>query len=203
MIPEAPLERADDGLAPAGPGWFVLNAREARWYELDGLGAYVPFESPEARFDELGLNINVMPPGDRGSMYHREGAQEGFLVLAGEAVLIVEGQERALRAWDYVHLPPDTDHVLVGAGETPCVYVAVGRRRGGGVVYPVDEAAAAHDACVEAETSEPAEAYARFGKGRWRPYFVTQEGDPLSRIGFRLRKTGIRLPADPGRAEDP
>ncbi len=152
----------------------MLNARDARWYELGGLGAYVPFEGPEAGFQELGVNINVMPPGDRGSMYHREGAQEGLLVLAGEAALIVEGQERRLRAWDYVHLPAETNHVLVAAGDVPCIYVAVGRRPGGSVVYPVDEAARAHDACVETETSDPGEAYARFGGGRWRPY---RDGD--------------------------
>lgn len=183
MIPEAPLERRDEGLSPAGEGWFVLNAREAPWYELGGLGAYVPFERPEARFAELGVNVNVLPPGERGSMYHREGAQEGFLVLAGEAVLIVEGQERRLHAWDDVHLPAGAAHVLVAAGDAPCVYVAVGRRPAGGVVYPVGETALAHDAGVQSETSDPAEAYGRFGKGRWRPY--PQERDPLSRIPLR------------------
>jgi uncharacterized cupin superfamily protein len=174
VIPEAPLERTEHGLAPAGDGWFVLNARDARWYELGGLGCYVPFEGPDAAFQELGVNVNVMPPGDRGAMYHREGAQEGFLMLAGEAILIVEGQERRLRAWDYVHLPADTNHVLVGAGDRPCVYLAVGKRPGGGVTYAVDPVALAHDAGVEAETTDPAEAYARFGKGRWRPY---RDGD--------------------------
>jgi uncharacterized cupin superfamily protein len=170
VIPEAPLEQTEHGLVPGGEGWFVLNVRDARWYELGGLGAYVPFEGPEAGFEQLGVNINVMPPGDRGSMYHREGAQEGFLVLAGEAVLIVEGEERRLRAWDYVHLPAHTNHVLVGTGERPCVYLAVGARPGGGVAYPVDEVAARHGASVEKETTEPSEAYARFGKGRWRTY---------------------------------
>jgi uncharacterized cupin superfamily protein len=174
VVGEAPLERTDGGLVPAGEGWFVVNAREARWYELGGLGAYVPFEGPEARFEQLGVNVNVLPPGERGAMYHREDAQEGFLVLAGEAVLVVEGQERPLRAWDFVHLPPGTSHVLVGAGDAPCVYVAVGRRPAGDLAYPVDEAARAHDAGVETETSDAAEAYARFGKGRWRPY---RDGD--------------------------
>ncbi|HJU46821.1 MAG TPA: cupin domain-containing protein [Gaiellaceae bacterium] len=173
MVPEAPLERTEEGLQPTGPGWFVVNAREARWYELPGLGAYVPFEGPDARFDQLGMNINVLPPGDRGAMYHREPCQEGFLVLAGEPILIVDGQERRLRPWDYVHLPPDTSHVLVGAGDVPCVYVAVGTRPGG-ATYPVDAAALAHDAGVEVETSDAAEAYSRFGQGRWRAY---REGD--------------------------
>ena len=174
MVPEAPLERTEHGLVPAGDGWFVLNARDARWYELDGLGAYVPFEGPEVRFEQLGVNVNVMPAGDRGSMYHREDAQEGFLVLAGEAVLIAEGQERPLRAWDFVHCPPGTSHVLVATGDGPCVYLAVGRRPCGALAYAVDAAALARDAGVETETSDPGEAYARFGEGRWRPY---RDGD--------------------------
>ncbi len=31
MTPEAPLERTEHGPMAAGKGWFVLNAREARW----------------------------------------------------------------------------------------------------------------------------------------------------------------------------
>jgi hypothetical protein len=31
MVPEASLERTENGLMPRGEGWFVLNAREARW----------------------------------------------------------------------------------------------------------------------------------------------------------------------------
>ena len=38
-------------------------------------------------------------------MYHRENDQEDFLVLAGEALAIVEGEERPLRQWDFVALP--------------------------------------------------------------------------------------------------
>ena len=45
------------------------------------------------------------------AMYHWEEDQEDFLVLAGEAVLIVEGEERPLRAWDFVHCPPKAKHV--------------------------------------------------------------------------------------------
>jgi uncharacterized cupin superfamily protein len=96
-------------------------------------------------------------------MYHRESEQEDFLVLSGECVAILEGEERHLKAWDFVHCPPMTEHVFVGAGDGPCVVVMVGRRQGGGeILYPVNEAAAKHGASVEAETPEPKEAYARF-----------------------------------------
>jgi uncharacterized cupin superfamily protein len=105
-------------------------------------------------------------------MYHWENEQEDFLVVAGEALLVVEGEERPLRTWDFVHCPAGTRHVLVGAGERPCVVVAVGSRTAGedSGAYTVDEAALRHGAGVEAETTSPAEAYARFPEGRFIRY---------------------------------
>ena len=132
----APLERNDaGGLYPAGDGWFVLDARDAQWFDSGGLGLYAPFEGEHARFEQLGVNLSILRPGEPACMYHREGAQEGFLVLSGEALLVIEGEERTLRTWDFVHCPPGTDHVLVGAGETRCVILAGGARLAGrGVV---------------------------------------------------------------------
>ena len=101
-------------------------------------------------------------------MYHWEADQEDFLVLSGEALLIVEGEERPLRQWDFVHCPPETKHVIVGAGDTSCLVLAVGARDrstgpdwGG---YTVDEAAGRHGAGVEQDTTDPTEAYARVPK---------------------------------------
>ncbi len=163
MVPEAPLERTGNGAFPAGEGWFVLNARDARWIESGGLGFYCSFESREARFSDLGINLNVLRPGEPSCMYHAEEAQEDFLVLAGECILIVEGQERRLRAWDFVHCPAWTEHVFVGAGDGPCLFLAVGARSPGqGIRYPANETALRHLAGVERETSDPNEAYARF-----------------------------------------
>lgn len=163
MVPEAPLERTEAGLVPAGEGWFVLNVRDARWFEAGELGFGSSFESADARFPDLGININLLLPGQPSCMYHGEDAQEDFLVLSGECMLIVEGQERALRAWDFVHCPAWTEHVIVGAGDGPCVFIAVGsRRKGRGIIYPVNATALAHDAGVEKETPNPDEAYARF-----------------------------------------
>ena len=95
-------------------------------------------------------------------MYHRENAQEGFLVLVGECVLIVEDQERRLKAWDFFHCPGGTEHMIVATGEQAAVVVAVGGRGrgvGGGVVYTVSEVAARHGVSVKRETTDPAEAY--------------------------------------------
>ena len=103
MVPEAPLERRDGGLAPRGEGWFVLNAKEARWLDGD-FGAFTRFEG-DVRFPQIGINIGVLQPGQPACMYHGEDEQEDFLVLAGECLLLVEGQERRLRAWDFVHCP--------------------------------------------------------------------------------------------------
>ena len=163
VVPEAHLERTAHGTTPAGEGWFVLNVRDARWFESDGLGLYASFEGENASFTELGVGIGILRLGEPNCMYHAEEAQEDFLVLAGECLLIVEGQERLLKAWDLVHCPPWTEHVFVGAGDGSCVVFAVGaRRKGRGLRYTVNETALSHGAGVEQETSDPGEAYARF-----------------------------------------
>ena len=173
MVPESELVSTGNGLVPKGQGWFVLNAREAQWWERAGRGVLCEFEGAgfegAADFVQVGVNLTVLEPGEPMSMYHRENDQEDFLVLSGEALAIVEGQERPLRQWDFVHCPPGTSHVIVGAGDGPCVVLAVGARdRSTGPdwgAYTVDEAAVRHDAGVERETTEPQEAYARFGRG--------------------------------------
>lgn len=166
MVREAPFERNEAGLSPTGEGWFVVNARDLRWFESE-LGLYTMFDSEEARFDQVGVNIGILRPGEPNCMYHAEDAQEDFLVLSGECLLVVEGQERHLSAWDFVHCPPMTEHVFVGAGEGPCVVVGVGaRRKGRALVYPRNEVALRHGASVEEETSEPSVAYARFAEDK-------------------------------------
>jgi uncharacterized cupin superfamily protein len=153
----------ESGALPAGEGWFVLNARDAQWFESDGLGFYTTFQGENARFEELGLGLGILRPGEPNAMYHGEDAQEDFLVLSGECVLIIEGEERRLEAWDFVHCPPWTEHIFVGAGDGPCLVFAVGaRRKGRGLRYPVNELVLKYGAGVEKETSDPSEAYARF-----------------------------------------
>ena len=159
MVPEAPLEPAGEGLAPRGDGWFVLNARAARWRDGD-YGAYTRFEG-DVRFPQIGINIGVLAPGQPSCMYHGEEDQEDFLVLAGECVLLIEGEERRLGQWDFVHCPPWTEHVFVGAGSGPCALLAVGGRSGRDVVYPASELAQSHGAGVPVQTRDPDEAYAQ------------------------------------------
>jgi uncharacterized cupin superfamily protein len=168
MVPEAPLRRTDNGLVPEGDGWFVVNAREALWKE-GAFGAYTRFEG-DARFEQIGINIGVLQPGQPACMYHGEEDQEDFLVLAGECVLLIEGEERKLRSWDFVHCPPWTEHVFVGAGDGPCAILAVGGRGGKDVVYPRADVALRHGAGVEQETTSGAEAYASFPDDTETPY---------------------------------
>jgi uncharacterized cupin superfamily protein len=168
MVPESQLESTEHGLVPKGEGWFVLNAREARWYHGPGRSAICEFEGEfegEQDFLQFGINLSVLRPGEPMAMYHWEADQEDFLVLSGEALLIVEGEERPLRQWDFVHCPPGTNHVIIGAGDSPSLVLATGARGehstgpdwGG---YTVDEAALRHGAGVEQETTDEMQAYA-------------------------------------------
>jgi uncharacterized cupin superfamily protein len=164
VVEEARLEETDTGTVPADDGWFVLNARHAAWRHADGRGAYSDFEG-EREFPQLGVHLVSLAPGEPMAMYHWETDQEDFLVLAGEALLIVEGEERRLRAWDFVHCPPGVKHVIVGAGAGRCLIVAAGARDrstgpdwGG---YTVDEAATRHNAGVDEDTTDPKEAYSK------------------------------------------
>jgi uncharacterized cupin superfamily protein len=143
--------------------WFVRNVRDMKWWRRGPGGWVTEVVGDDA---QVGVNLFVLEPGDKMAMYHWEADQEGFLVLAGEALLIVEGEERPLRRWDFVHCPAGTKHVIVGAGDVPCLVLAVGARDkstgpdwGG---YTVDETALRHGAGVEQETTDEKQAYARF-----------------------------------------
>jgi uncharacterized cupin superfamily protein len=164
----APLEQTEHGLAPTGAGWYVLNMREAEWRHAEGRGAVCvvadDFEGQRRDSAQFGINPFVLEPGEPMAMYHWEADQEDFLVVAGEALLVVEGEERRLRAWDFVHCPPHTKHVVVGAGNGPCLVIAIGARAHDGqpdsLGFTVDEVAKDHRASVERDTSDGSAAYA-------------------------------------------
>ena len=169
---EAELQQTENGLVPRGGGWYVLNAREAKWLHVPGLGSYCGFEG-EVRFPDLGININILPPGEPMAMYHTESAQEDFLVLKGEALLIVEDEERPLKQWDLFHCPAYVAHTILGAGDGPCVILAVGARgedKPDDGRFVVSETAIRHGAGVEHETQDPSVAYSRFGPMVQGPY---------------------------------
>jgi uncharacterized cupin superfamily protein len=158
-VTEAKLVQTENGRVPEGDGWFVLNAREAPWVHSERLGS-AGFWEGELAWPEVGVTLGVLRPGQSGGFYHAEGNQEGFIVLAGEGLAIVDGEERPLRQWDYFHCPPGTAHVLVATGSGSFVYFAVGaRNEGASTVYPVDPTALRHRAGVEQEATSGKEAY--------------------------------------------
>jgi mannose-6-phosphate isomerase-like protein (cupin superfamily) len=161
-VEAAPLRETKHGLCPDGEGWFVLNACASRWRDYGPMGFSCSFEG-KRRFPELGINLNVLARGASLGLYHSENHQEDFLVLAGECVLVVEGETRPLKAWDFVHCPGGTAHMIVGTGDEPAVVLAVGARGGRtGLRYLVDPAARELGVSVEIETTKPAEAYASY-----------------------------------------
>jgi uncharacterized cupin superfamily protein len=168
VVEEARLEPVESGLAPATEGWFVVNVRDAAW-ETGPFGAACFFESEAAPFRDLGINVRVLAPQSSRGLYHAESTQEDFLVLAGECLVLVEGEERRLRTWDFVHCPPGTEHAFVATGDRPCVIVMMGARSGKRrFSYPRSEVALRHGVVVERETTSPPDAQAQVGGGEWR-----------------------------------
>ena len=169
---EAPLDDSGSGLAPAGDGWFVVNVCDAQWLtsengEKKPSGSECSFESAKAAFPQVGIRLHVLEPGEPNGLYHSESEQEDFLVLSGECTLLVEGQERVLRQWDFFHSPAGTEHIFVGAGDGPCVILMAGARSEPWQVhYPVSELAARYGVSVAEETTDPRQAYAQFEPSR-------------------------------------
>jgi uncharacterized cupin superfamily protein len=174
-IEESPAVETDDGLVPQEPGWYVVNARETRWVGQDGLWRGAWLEPEGQPWPGLGFNLTVLDPGNPMARHHAESNQEGFLVVSGECLLVIEGEERLLRQWDFVHCPPWTEHVLIGAGTAPAVVVAVSTRAPDAAVrYVASEVAARHGASPPHDTEQAAEAYADDAPPRLLAY---REGD--------------------------
>jgi uncharacterized cupin superfamily protein len=171
-VPEARLDDSGSGLAPVTEGWFVVNVRDSEWLTSENgdkqpSGSECGFESRQVEFPQLGIRLHVLPPGESNGLYHFESKQEDFLVLSGECRLLVEGEDRLLRPWDFFHSPAGTEHIFVGAGDAPCVILMVGARgENWNVLYPVSELAARYGASADEETTDPRQAYVRFAPSR-------------------------------------
>jgi uncharacterized cupin superfamily protein len=166
---EANIIETDTGQVVEGEGWFVVNVGDLSWTRLPEQGVWCAFEAEDVPNTHFGIGVHVLMPGQPNGRYHAESEQEGFLVLAGECVAIVEGGERHMRQWDYLHSPPGTNHIMVGAGDGPCAIMMVGARSPANTIhYPVDPVAAEYGASVKAATDSPAEAYADLDRTRTR-----------------------------------
>ncbi len=172
-MPEARLDDTGGGRVPTSDGWFVLNVGDAEWWTSATFGAACVFESREFFFPKFGFNLSVLAPDEPNCLYHSESQQEAFLVLAGECTLLVDGEERSLRAWDFFHCPAGTEHVFVGAGSEPCVILMAGARSEDEQLhYPASELATAHGAGASEDTRDPKQAYAPFERPeRRRPAY--------------------------------
>lgn len=158
---EAPLRRAEKGLVPEGDGWFIVNVAESEGMHTERFGDGCMFEGRVGTFPELGVNVRLLKPGQPASVYHREDAEEAFLVLSGECVAVVEDEERRMRKGDFLHMPAGTAHVLVGAGGGPCAVLMVGARKQPlEIEFPASPVAARYGASVETDTDDRAVAYA-------------------------------------------
>jgi uncharacterized cupin superfamily protein len=158
---EAKIDDTETGRVPADDGWFILNLAEIGWAAVPGNGTWCIFEAPSAPSRRLGIGVHVLQPGEPPGMYHAESEQEGFLVLHGECLAIVEGQERRMRAWDYLHCPPGTAHLTIGAGDGPCAILMVGTRSADSTTeYLPEPAAARYGGAVAVATDSSREAYA-------------------------------------------
>lgn len=159
----------EDGV-PTTAGWFVVNARDARWLHNE-MRAVCRFGGEgEAHFDDLGIGLYWLQPGKPMSLYHHEAGQEDFLILRGECILIIEGNERAAKTWDFAHCPPRTPHTIIATGAEPALVLAVGaRKEKGSARYPVEPTAVLHDAGVPDASTSATAVYARFGEPRPGP----------------------------------
>ncbi|MEA2315536.1 MAG: hypothetical protein QOI03_2228 [Solirubrobacteraceae bacterium] len=155
---------------------FVMNVADAPAFSHSRRAMIIDFEAEGERWRDTGVNIQILAPGQPNGRYHSEPVQEDFLVLHGECIVILEGEERPLRQWDLLHCPAGVEHIFVGAGEGPCAVLMIGARRKDEVHYPVNALAARYDASVQSATDDPAEAYADWRKERWHP---TQNPWPL------------------------
>jgi mannose-6-phosphate isomerase-like protein (cupin superfamily) len=178
VVEEAELEETEVGLLPKTQGWFIMSALETRWFDKPGQGhsvsltGYNEYEA-ETFFPMLGMSIRVAGPGDATTTYHWETEQEDFLVLSGEGIAIIEGEERPLKQWDFVHCPPGTRHAFAG-GEPPLVLLCASSRQfqkdGPWGYYCFDETAAKYNAASPEDTQDGEIAYARFAEVRKTRY---------------------------------
>ena len=139
---------------------LIINVADAPAWSHSRRATVIRLEPDGRPWPHTGVNVQIMQPGQPNCRYHSEPEQEDFLVLEGECIAIVDGEELPLRQWDFFHCPEGVEHAFVGAGDGPCAVLMIGSRREDAAHYPVNAVAAKYDASVEEATDDPAEAYA-------------------------------------------
>jgi uncharacterized cupin superfamily protein len=161
----------------SAPRPHIVNLAELPGRMRERSGTTLLLEPDGAPFRDLGMNVRVLQPGRPACLYHSESVDEVFLVLSGECLAILGGEDHVLRTWDFLHCPPGLAHVIVGAGDGPSAVLMAGARRPGATIhYPVDARAAEFHASAAVETDDPVEAYRSAG---WAyDYTVTEPAWP-------------------------
>lgn len=148
---------------------LIVNVSAAPAQSHPRRARIIDFEDDASPWPDTGVNIQILQPGQPNCRYHSEPVQEDFLVLYGDCIVILDGEERPLRQWDFVHCPAGVEHVFVGAGAGPSAVLMIGSRRRDEAHYPVNAVAAKYDASVQVETDDPTEAYADWRQTPWAP----------------------------------
>ena len=148
---------------------FIRNLADLPAFAHPRRATMIDPEPDDAPWPDTGVNVQVLQPGQPNCRYHSEPVQEDFLVLAGECIAILDGEEHHMRQWDFLHCPGGVAHVFVGAGDGPCAVLMIGSRRTDTAHYPVNELAAQYDASVSEPTDDPAVAYADWRQEPWQP----------------------------------
>jgi uncharacterized cupin superfamily protein len=159
---EAPFEETEHGLVCKGDGWFLVNARDVRWRESTGRGVSSNVGG-DMLFDQLGVGITIVGPGEPTTMYHWESNEEDFIVLRGGGIAILDGEEHQLRQWDAIHCPPGVAHAFVGGPDGLVLFGVGAREHADEGAYVADPVAARFGAAPERDTDDTGEAYKRFG----------------------------------------
>jgi uncharacterized cupin superfamily protein len=95
--------------------------------------------APAAAIEDFGVSHVVLEPGGISSQRHwHEGEDEVVIMLAGEAVLIEDEGETAMRPGDVAAFPKGAanGHHLVNRSDARCVFVAVGKPAASDCHYP-------------------------------------------------------------------
>ena len=136
MTAEQLISRDDDR-----PPW-LLSSEEAPTGENEEepggeTYGYTTLIGRTAGLRRIGVNLDVIRPGERSTRYHwHRDEEEGFLVISGTGWLYVADRRYRVGAGDFFAKieGPQRPHQFVNDGETDLTILSVGERRPGDVI---------------------------------------------------------------------
>jgi uncharacterized cupin superfamily protein len=128
-LPKLDLDTIPQTNATGYPPQYA-GAVQGRWYRRLG---------PASGLSEYGVSHVTLKPGAWSSQRHwHEGEDEFVVMLSGEAVLVDDAGEHAMRPGDCASFPKGdgNGHVLQNRSDADCVFIAVGRKGESDCHYP-------------------------------------------------------------------